>query len=51
MSTLEDKHGDEDSNTEVPRRTLVSALKANTNLFTTQSLTGKDFFHDTVVPL
>ena len=23
----------------------------NTNLFTTQSLTGKDFFHDTVVPL
>ena len=51
MSTLEDKHGSEDSNTEVPRRTLVSALKANTNLFTTQSLAGKTFFHDTVVPL
>ena len=51
MSTLEGKHGDKDSNTEVPRRTLVSALEANTNLFTTQSLTGKEFFHDSVVPL
>lgn len=50
MSTLEDKHGSEKSNTEVPRRTLVAALKANTNLFTTQSLTGSTFFKDTVVP-
>lgn len=51
MSTLEGKHGDPDTSTEVPRRTLVSALKANTNLFTTQSLKGKTFFHDTVVTL
>lgn len=51
MSTLEHKHGSEKSNTEVPRRTLVSSLERETNLFTTQSLSGKSFFHETIVPL
>jgi hypothetical protein len=49
MSTLEGKHGHKDSNTEVPRRTLVAALEASTNLFTTESLEKGKFFHDTVV--
>jgi hypothetical protein len=47
MSTMEDKHGSEASHTEVPRATLVSALKAQSELFTTQSLIGHTFFHDT----
>jgi hypothetical protein len=51
MSTLEHKHGSEENNTEVPRRTLVKALQSETNLFTTQTLAGKDFFHDTAVPV
>jgi ribonuclease BN (tRNA processing enzyme) len=49
MSTMEHKHGDEESDTEVPRTTLVSALKTNSDLFSTQELTGKKFFHDTIV--
>jgi hypothetical protein len=51
MSTLEHKHGSEKTNTEVPRRTLVSALQRETNLFTTQALSGRSFFHETIVPL
>jgi ribonuclease BN (tRNA processing enzyme) len=49
MSTMEHKHGSEKTHTEVPRTTLVSALKTNSDLFSTQELTGKKFFHDTVV--
>ncbi len=49
MSTLEHKHGSEKSNTEVPRRTLVTALERETNLFTTQELSGKTFYHETIV--
>ena len=48
MSTMAGKHGSEDSDTEVPRRTLVAALKAETELFSTETLKGA-FFHDTVV--
>jgi ribonuclease BN (tRNA processing enzyme) len=49
MSTMEHKHGSEDSNTEVPRITLVSALKTQSDLFSTQQLTGGSFFHETLV--
>jgi hypothetical protein len=36
VSTLEGVHGHEDRRTEVPRRTLVAALKAESTYFTTQ---------------
>ena len=40
LSTLPGKHGSEASNTEVPRRTLLSALQAETNLHSTHLLPG-----------
>lgn len=49
MSTMEGKHGSEDSNTEVPRQTLVSALKSETKHFSTQQLKKGKFFEDTVI--
>lgn len=49
MSTMEHKHGSEESRTEVPRTTLVSSLKTQSELFSTQSLTGATFFHDTSI--
>jgi hypothetical protein len=49
MSTMEGKHGSPHSHTEVPRETLVHELQHDTELFTTQQLKGKDFFHDAVV--
>jgi len=50
MSTMEGKHGDAHSHTEVPRATLVHELEHESDLFTTQQLKGKkEFFHDTVV--
>jgi len=36
LSTLEGKHGSRDDNTEVPRQTLLKALKAESNLYTTE---------------
>jgi hypothetical protein len=51
MSTMEHKHGDEASHTEVPRKTLVSELRNQSNLFSTQELEGKEFFHDTELPI
>lgn len=50
MSTLEHKHGSAETHTEVPRETLVDALKKNSDFFTTQSLRG-DFWHDTKLEL
>lgn len=50
MSTLEHKHGSEKTNTEVPRETLVKALRRESDLFTTQSLKGA-FWHDTLLTL
>ncbi|HET8539139.1 MAG TPA: hypothetical protein VFL83_04640 [Anaeromyxobacter sp.] len=41
VSTLEDVHGHEEKRTEVPRRTLVAALRSNSTYFTTQSLRGE----------
>ncbi len=49
MSTMEGKHGSMYSHTEVPRAKLVRELHRKSDLFTTQQLKGKDFFHDTVV--
>jgi len=49
MSTMEGKHGSVYSHTEVPRAKLVRELHRKSDLFTTQQLKGKDFFHDTVV--
>jgi hypothetical protein len=49
MSTMPGKHGHVDQHTEVPRQTLVAALKNESDLFTTEQLKGNDFFHDTVV--
>jgi hypothetical protein len=49
MSTMEGKHGSVYSETEVPRAKLVRELRRQSDLFTTQQLKGKDFFHDTVV--
>jgi hypothetical protein len=46
MSTLEHKHGSAEMHTEVPRETLVDALRKDSDLFTTQSLHGS-FWHDT----
>jgi hypothetical protein len=39
MSTMAGKHGSSDRDTEVPRSKLVTALSAESNLFTTQKLT------------
>jgi hypothetical protein len=41
VSTLEDVHGHEERRTEVPRRTLVTALRSESTYFTTQSLRGE----------
>lgn len=41
LSTLAGEHGDDDSDTEVPRRTLVSALQQKTQLHSTQRLGRK----------
>jgi hypothetical protein len=51
MSTRAGKHGHEEDDTEVPRRTLVSALKRETTLFTTEDIRGDSFFKDVPVPL
>jgi hypothetical protein len=49
MSTMEHKHGREQSHTEVPRKTLVSQLRSQSNLFSTQDLKGGELFHDSVL--
>jgi len=41
VSTLEGVHGNEAARTEVPRRSLVAALKSQSTYFTTQSLRGE----------
>ena len=51
MSTMAGKHGHADSKTEVPRSTLVRALEAESEFFTTQKLGGRELFRDTVIGL
>jgi hypothetical protein len=41
LSTMDGKHGSVDSHTEVPRGTLLRALKANSHLHSTQELKGQ----------
>ncbi len=51
LSTLEDVHGSEDRKTEVPRRTLVSALQKETGLFTTQKMRNSELSRAFEFPL
>jgi Metallo-beta-lactamase superfamily len=51
MSTKAGKHGHIENDTEVPRRTLVDALKAFTEHNSTQSRTGKNPWADVDVPI
>ncbi|QOZ06893.1 hypothetical protein [Bradyrhizobium sp. CCBAU 51765] len=46
LSTLPGKHGKTTSNTEVPRRSLLKALKAESELKSTDDLSSKDLFFD-----
>jgi hypothetical protein len=46
LSTLPGKHGKVASNTEVPRRSLLKALKTQSELKSTNDLKGKDFYFD-----
>ena len=48
MSTMPCLRGDVKTDTEVPRRTLVSALKSETKLFSTDDLKDKFFKHTEV---
>ena len=51
MSTMLGKHGDEDSNTEVPREKLTTALRRNSTHLTTQSLSPDQLFNEVVLDL
>jgi len=42
VSTMEGKHGSRRNDSEVPRRTLVNALKKGSEYFSTQELNGGD---------
>jgi hypothetical protein len=46
LSTLPGKHGKTASNTEVPRRSLLKALKAESELKSTDDLSSKDLYFD-----
>lgn len=49
MSTMSGKHGKTASKTEVPRRTLLTALSSQSRLFNTQTLKEKDGIEHIVV--
>jgi hypothetical protein len=51
MSTKHGKHGSDTKNTEVPRRTLVSALKADSALHSTEDLAVGKLYDEVVIPL
>jgi len=51
LSTLPGKHGRETSNTEVPRRTLLGALQAESNLHSTHLLPGGALLEEVSLPL
>lgn len=51
LSTLPGKHGSETSNTEVPRRTLLSALQAESDLHSTHLLPGGVLLEEVSLPL
>lgn len=45
LSTKHGKHGSDAKDTEVPRRTLVDELRANSEFFTTEALAETDLYH------
>jgi hypothetical protein len=49
LSTMAGQHGSVERRTEVPRRTLVAELERESNLFSTEALSGERFYHDTVL--
>jgi glyoxylase-like metal-dependent hydrolase (beta-lactamase superfamily II) len=51
LSTMAGKHGHADSDTEVPRETLVTALAAETELHSTQSLSPSQLCSEVTIPL
>ncbi len=53
LSTMAEKHGSVESHTEVPRETLVKALRQSSEFFSTQSLRGKGLCqsHETILPV
>lgn len=52
VSTMPGKHGSKDKHTEVPRLSLVKAMKQQSDYYTTESLTKKDdLFHDIEIDL
>ena len=51
MSTLKDHHGHEDRNTEVPRRTLVAALKSESTLHETEDLPNNQLYKEVTIDL
>ncbi|MGR7995079.1 hypothetical protein [Xanthobacter sp. ZOL 2024] len=51
LSTMHGKHGDDDKNTEVPRRTLVNELQAKSNLVSTENLEPKKLYQAIVLDL
>jgi hypothetical protein len=51
MSTLKDHHGHEDRNTEVPRRTLVAALKSESTLHETENLQTNELYKELTIDL
>jgi len=51
LSTLPGKHGTDGSNTEVPRRTLLRALQAESDLHSTHLLPGGVLLEEVTIPL
>lgn len=49
VSTMAGKHGDPRSHTEVPRKTLVDALRKQSTYFSTQQITGNKISDDITV--
>ena len=51
LSTLKGKHGSEAKKTEVPRRTLVESMVAETRFFTTEEVKASDLYEEILIPL
>jgi hypothetical protein len=51
LSTMHGKHGKDEKNTEVPRRTLVAELEANSNLYSTEKLPEQALYHAVEIDL
>lgn len=51
LSTMHGKHGRDEKNTEVPRRTLVAELEAQSTLYSTERLGREALYHRVVIDL